>query len=115
MFRKWYKKAWNKLFGVGNWQGADHTWSPVLHTARVGQSDAFDEIEMHRAFDQIAEDLAREPDWLVVFKSKTEYMTFRLKEQERQEAWDHKYEQLCQDTAYTAQHAKQLKAVLAMA
>jgi len=110
---RWLRKLRNWMFWDDGRQGATAAWSPIQSTTRAGNSDTFDELEMHRAFDRIAEEFAREPDWLVVFKSKTEYMTFHLKAQESQEVWNRRYEQLEVPTAYTMSHAKTLKTILA--
>ena len=102
--RKLYKKVWQKLFGVGNWQGASATWSPIQSTTRALPSDAFDELDILDAFDRMIADLKAEPDWLTAFKQKT--LEFE---------WQHRYNHLTVETCYTVKHAKALQAKLAMA
>jgi len=103
--RTWYKQVWQKLFGVGDWQGASEAWSPTLHTAGVGNSEGFYELDILGGFDRIIADLKSEPDWLTDFKAKTVRMQ-----------WDHKYSQLLEDTgSYTTAQVKALNYKLAIA
>lgn len=107
--RTWYRRLWQRTFGAGDWQGASEEWSPKHHTAGVGESEAFVELDILDAFDRMVADLKAEPKWLADFKAKTQYLQAKVE-------WDHKYEQLTTDTGnYGPRELKALKVVLAIA